>query len=353
MPSSVNGSLRTSPAMLEFTQPLAFSLLALPVLVHWLSPVHRESQDSLQVPYFQRLVLLTGETPRAGASVLRRRRLQAIVSIIGWCLLVLAAARPQWVGEPVTVEKSARDLMLALDLSGSMDARDFSDVTDLTEFGNAEGRQQSRLTAAKKVLEDFAVQRDGDRLGLIVFGNAAYLQAPFTDDVSTWLTLLEESEVGMAGQSTALGDAIGLAISIFRASQTSNRVLVVLTDGNDTGSRVPPIDAAIIAAQHDVTIYTVAVGDPSTIGEEALDLDTLNAIATSTKGANFQALDTQALQNAYAEINRLEPAKYDSLSYRPRSSLLHLPLGLFAALYLIALPLFALLGSRHKKIVHV
>lgn len=329
--------------MIEFTLPWAFALLALPLLVRWLTPPHRESQDSLQVPYFQRLVLLSGETPRSGASVLRRRRIQGIVSILGWCLLVLAAARPEWVGDPINIEKSARDLMLALDLSGSMDARDFRD---------GDGQEQNRLTAAKDVLEGFAAQREGDRLGLIVFGNAAYLQAPFTDDRETWQTLLEESEVAMAGQSTALGDAIGLAISIFQASDTSNRVLIVLTDGNDTGSRVPPRDAATIAAANDVTIYTVAVGDPATIGEEALDLDTLNAVAETTGGASFQALDTQALEKAYDEINRLEPAKYDSLSYRPRSSLFHIPLGLFAALYLLALPLFALLSLRRQESVH-
>ncbi|MFK8042591.1 vWA domain-containing protein [Congregibacter sp.] len=330
--------------MIEFALPWAFALLALPFLVRWLSPPHRESQDSLQVPYFQRLVLLSGETPRSGASVLRRRRIQALFSMLAWCLLVVAAAQPEWVGEPINVEKSARDLMLALDLSGSMDARDFS---------NAEGEQKNRLSAAKAVLRDFAAQREGDRLGLIVFGNAAYLQAPFTDDIPTWLTLLDESEVAMAGQSTALGDAIGLAISLFQSSETSNRVLIVLTDGNDTGSRVPPIDAATIAATNNVTIYTVAVGDPSTIGEEALDLETLNAIADLTQGASFQALDSEGLQMAYDEINRLEPAKYDSLSYRPRSSLFHVPLACFAILCLVALPLFALRGWRRQKTVRV
>lgn len=330
--------------MLEFTSPWAFVLLAMPLLVRWLTPPHRESQDSLQVPYFQRLVLLSGETPRSGASVLGRRRLQAIISVIGWCLLVAAAARPEWVGDPVKVEKSARDLMLALDLSGSMDAKDFRDENS---------KPMNRLAAAKLVLEDFAAQRDGDRLGLIVFGNAAYLQAPFTDDLTTWLTLLKESEVAMAGQSTALGDAIGLAISLFQASETANRVLIVLTDGNDTGSRVPPVDAASIAAANNVTIYTVAVGDPLTIGEEALDLETLETIARKTNGASFQALDAAALQNAYDEINRLEPAQYDSLSYRPRSSLFHFPLALFAILYLIALPLFALLGSRRQRSIRV
>jgi Ca-activated chloride channel family protein len=330
--------------MLEFTQPWALALLLLPLLVRWLLPPHRESQDSLQVPYFQRLVLLSGETPRASASVLKRRRAQALVSLMGWCLLVAAAAQPEWVGPPVNIEKSARDLMLALDLSGSMDARDFKDDS---------GAQTNRLSAAKDVLRDFAAQREGDRLGLIVFGNAAYLQAPFTDDIPTWLTLLEESEVAMAGQSTALGDAVGLAIALFQKSATSNRLLIVLTDGNDTGSRVPPIDAAMIAEANDVTIYTVAIGNPETIGEEALDIDTLDAMAKRTGGSSFQALNGEALQSAYDEINRLEPAKYDSLSYRPRSTLFHLPLALFALLYLIALPLFALLGARRQRSVHV
>lgn len=330
--------------MLEFTLPWAFTLLGLPLLVRWLLPPHRESQDSLQVPYFQRLVLLSGETPRAGASVLRRRRLQAAISILGWCLLVVAAAKPEWVGPPINIEKSARDLMLALDLSGSMDNRDFSD---------ARAAKSDRLSAAKSVLNEFARGRSGDRLGLIVFGNAAYLQAPFTDDIDTWLALLDESEVAMAGLSTALGDAIGLAIASFQESETSNRVLIVLTDGNDTGSRVPPVDAAMIAAASGVTIYTVAVGDPQTVGEEALDLETLQAVADSTGGSSFHALDRASLSQAYQRIDSLEPAAYDTLSYRPRTTLFHVPLIIFALLYLLALPMFALLGWRRKRSVHV
>ncbi len=327
-------------ATLEFTQGWAFALLVLPLLVRWLSPPHRESQDSLQVPYFKRLVTLSGETPRAGASVLRRRRLQAATNVVGWVLLVTALAKPEWIGEPVTLEKSARDLMLALDLSGSMGATDFQD---------GGGAQSDRLSAAKAVLEEFASGREGDRLGLIVFGNAAYLQAPFTDDLPTWLTLLDESEVAMAGQSTALGDAIGLAITLFQQSETENRVLIVLTDGNDTGSRVPPVDAAAIAAANDVTIYTVAVGDPSTVGEEALDLETLEAVARATGGSSFQALDRDALEDAYTQIDALEPARYDSLSYRPRTSVYHVPVAAFAILLLFAVPLFLLLGWRQRS----
>lgn len=325
--------------MIEFAQPWAALLLPIPIVVYYLAPPHRETLDALQVPYFEGLVAVSGKKPGAGASVLRRRRLQTVINSIAWCLLVAALAAPENVGPPVNVNKSARDLMLALDLSGSMEAKDISLDSDAPI---------NRLTAAKAVLQDFAARRSGDRLGLIVFGNNAYLQSPFTDDLPTWSTLLDETEVAMAGQSTALGDAIGLAISLFQESATRNRVLVVLTDGNDTGSRVPPLDAAVIAAAEDVTIYTVAVGDPATIGEDALDLETLEDVAKSTGGATFQAQDGEALRDAYTRIDALEPAEYDTLSYRPRSRVFHWPLGAFALLYLLASPLFMVFGSSSR-----
>ena len=326
--------------MIEFAHPWALLALLLPPLVYLLPP-YRQQQASVQVPYFDRLVALSGEKPSRGASVVRRMRVQGVVGALTWALICAALAKPEWVGPPIEVEKSARDLMVALDLSGSMDAADFT---------AADGTQQRRLDAARDVLRNFAERRDGDRLGLVVFGNAAYLQAPFTDDRTTWQTLLDETEVAMAGQSTALGDAIGLAIALFEASDTENRVLVVLTDGNDTGSRVPPRDAAEIARAAGVTIYAVAVGDPQTAGEEALDMDTLQAIAERTGGAAFEALDRAALQDAYDRIDALEPARFDSLSYRPRRGLFHYPLGALAILNATALPIFALLARRQRGV---
>jgi len=329
--------------MLEFTHPWVFLLLLAPALVRWLAPPHRESRDSLQVPYFERLIGLSGETPRSGASVRRRLMIQAVASLLGWCLLVLALARPEWVGEPVKLEKTARDLMLAVDLSGSMEATDFSDAKD---------EKTDRLSVAKEVLEEFVAGREGDRLGLIVFGSAAYLQAPFTDDHKTWLDLLDESIVNMAGPSTALGDAIGLSIAHFRQSKTENRVLILLTDGNDTGSRVPPLDAAKVAKVEGVTIYTVAVGDPTTVGEEALDMETLEAVAQTTGGSNFVAANREALSETYRRIDELEPASYDSLSYRPRKAMFHLPLAAFALLYITAMPFFVLAARRRRRSTH-
>jgi Ca-activated chloride channel family protein len=329
--------------MLEFTYPWVFCLLLAPVLIRWLAPAHRESRDSLQVPYFQRLVGLSGETPRTGASIRRRLVIQGVAGLLGWSLLIIALARPEWVGEPVKIEKTARDLMLAVDLSGSMEATDFND---------AEGEQTDRLTVAKDVLEEFVAGREGDRLGLIVFGSSAYLQAPFTDDHQTLLELLDESIVNMAGPSTALGDAIGLSIAHFRQSKTENRVLIVLTDGNDTGSRVPPLDAAKVAKVEGVTIYTVAVGDPTTVGEEALDMETLEAVAKTTGGRNFVATSREALSETYKLIDALEPASYDSLSYRPRKAMFHIPLAAFALLYITAMPFFVLAARRKRRVAH-
>lgn len=325
--------------MIEFSQPWLFLLVLLPVAIYFLPP-YRQQQASLQVPFFTRLVNLTGETPRRGASVVHRHWVQGTVAALGWLLVLAALARPEWVGPPITVEKTARDLMIALDLSGSMDKADFN---------ASDGDGQRRLDAAKEVLRSFAAGRDGDRLGLIVFGNAAYLQAPFTDDRATWLTLLAETDVAMAGQSTALGDAIGLAISLFIESETQNRVLIVLTDGNDTGSHVPPRDAAEVAAAQGVTIYAVAVGDPETVGEEALDMDTLQAVAERSGGTAFEALDRAALEAAYTRIDELEPARFDSLSYRPRSALFYYPLAAFALLNAVALTLFGALGTRRRQ----
>ncbi len=311
--------------MLEFAHPWFIALLPLPLLAYWILPVYKESKDSVQVPFFQRLVKLTGKKPGTGAVILPRMMFQRFWLALSWGLIVLALMRPEWVGDPIVRDKSARDLMIAVDLSGSMEVADFK---------TADGENITRLQAVKTVLQEFVDQREHDRLGLIVFGDAAYLQAPFTEDHDAWMTLLQETEIGMAGQSTMFGDAIGLAIKLFEKTDTDNRVLIVLTDGNDTGSRVPPVDAAKVAHQYDITIYTIAIGDPATIGEEALDLEVLQRIAELTNGGYFQALDRKQLESAYQAINALEPEQYETLSYRPRRQLFHYPVSIVIGIYL-------------------
>jgi len=309
--------------MFELAHPWALLLLPLPLLMRFLPP-YRESRDSIKVPFFSTLLKLTEQRPRQGAQVAQRRRLQAVLVVTMWLALVAAASQPQWVGPAIEQQRAGRDMMVAVDLSGSMETRDFI---------LPDGSEVDRLQAVKYVLAKLAGQRESDRLGLIVFGSAAYLQAPFTPDQEIWAQLLAETEIGMAGQSTVFGDAIGLAIKLFRDSNTDNRVLIVLTDGNDTGSRVPPVEAARVAATEDVRIYTIAVGDPEATGEDALDSKTLKRVAQLTGGRYFQALDRSALEAASQTIAKLEPALYETVSFRPRHSLHWVPIALASLLY--------------------
>ncbi len=317
----------------EFAYPWFFLLLLLPPFVVWLAPVHKERKSSVRVPYFARLVEISGEKPQSGAVLLNRNNIQRIIVAATWLCVVTAIAKPEIVGAPITQEKSARDLMVAVDLSGSMAVEDF--VT-------ADKSSVDRLTAVKQVLAEFAQGRTKDRLGLILFGDAAYLQAPFTADIPTWLNLLNESVSGMAGQSTAVGDAIGLAISVFEGSDTQHKVLIVLTDGNDTSSKVPPVEAAKVAAAYDIKIYTIAVGDPAAVGEEKVDIEVLTSIAEITGGASFQALNREELQQVYRVIDKMEPQLFDSLSFRPRTSAHHYPLMFVLVVYTFAFLLVSL-----------
>jgi Ca-activated chloride channel family protein len=325
--------------MFEFGWPWLLLLLPLPILAWWLLPPLRARQASVQVPFFERLAAATGQTPQPGAVVLRRRVVQMIVAALIWILVIAALARPQWVGDPVTRELSARDLILAIDISGSMDQRDFR---------TANGEMLTRLEGVKRVIKEFIVRRRGDRVALILFGTRPYVQVPFTQDLQTAQELLEQAQVGMAGQQTAIGDTIGLAVKTFESSSAKQKLLILLTDGNDTASRVPPEHAADIARQNEVAIYTVGVGDPAASGENRVDLSVLQAVAATTDGHFFRAEDGAQLQAIYADIDRLAPAKLQTLSWRPKLPLFQWPLGAAVILSLMLWLVF-LLGSEWRR----
>ena len=304
--------------MLEFDYIWFFAFLPLPILIRWLLPAYREQKEAVQAPFFEQIVELTGQTPSKGAVVLRRNWFQLLLMPFCWILLIAALARPHWVEDPIVKIESSRDLMIAVDLSGSMETRDFTD---------AEGNKIDRLEAVKLVLDDFIARRKGDRVGLILFGTSAYPQVPFTLDHEIWRTLLHESRTKMAGPQTMIGDAIGLAIKLFKESESENRVLILLTDGNDTGSKVPPVRAAEIAAENGITVHTIGIGDPESAGEQALDTDTMKKIAGEAGGNFFQAMDREELVKIYEQIDKLEPVEFESVSFRPKLQLYHWPLG--------------------------
>ena len=322
--------------MFEFAWPWMFALLPLPLLVWWWLPPFRARQASVQIPFFERVANATGQTPQRGAVVLQRRAVQMIAASLIWILVVAALARPQWVGEPLTHEIAARDLILAVVISGSMDQRDFRAV---------DGQMLTRLEGVKRVIKDFIARRQGDRVALILFGTKAYVQVPFTQDLQTAEQLLEQTEVGMAGQQTAIGDTIGLAIKTLEKSTAKQKLLILLTDGNDTASRVPPEHAADIASQNDVVVYTIGVGDPAASGENRVDLSVLQTVASTTHGQFFRAEDGAQLQAIYDDIDKLAPAKLDTQSWRPKLPLFQWPLGAALLLSLLTLWLGLLISS--------
>jgi Ca-activated chloride channel family protein len=312
--------------MLSFSYPWMFLLLPLPLLIYYLAPAYREPRPAVRVPFMGLLYRLTGSQAADGAALVRRSTLQKIQLILGWLALVVALARPLWMEEPIVRELPMRDLLVALDLSGSMETQDFKDDS---------GSTSDRLTAARQVLDQFLSRREGDRVGLIFFGSAAFVQAPFTQDLAVVRELLDEAQVRMLGPKTMLGDAIGVAIQLFERSEVEERVLIVLTDGNDTASMVPPLRAAEIARDNGVVIHTVAMGDPEAAGEQALDEVTLKAVADTTGGEFFHAEDREDLDRIYQTLDQLNPKQVESLSYRPEHELYFWPLGFTILLSLL------------------
>lgn len=305
--------------MLTIAHPWLFLLIPLPWLVRRLLPTHHERKAAVRVPFMQRLSRLAGLQPGSGVAVARRPISQWVVLSITWLLVVFAITQPQWLEEPIIKELPMRDLLVAVDLSGSMEAQDFSD---------AEGNMVDRLTAVKQVLDAFFARRDGDRVGLILFGSAAFVQVPFTDDLDVVRELLGEAQIRMLGPRTMLGDAMGLAINLFERSEVDERVLIVLTDGNDTGSLVPPERAAEIARDNGVVVHTIAIGDPAAAGEQALDEKTLENIAAITNGGYFHANDRQELEEIYTHLDEINPRQVETQSYRPLTDLYDRPLAI-------------------------
>ncbi|MDO9267702.1 MAG: VWA domain-containing protein [Methylobacter sp.] len=314
--------------MIHFEWPWLLTALPLPLLIRWLLPAKMPvEQAALKVPFLEDFS--DGET----RAVSQTRQWPLLLAAIAWLLLVIACTRPQWLGEPIEQAVSGRDLMLAVDLSGSMEEQDFV----------INKRAVDRLTAAKGVAGEFINRRVGDRVGLILFGTQAYLQTPLTFDRKTVMTLLNEAVIGLAGDNTAIGDAIGLAVKRLKNEQTNSRVLVLMTDGANTAGEISPLKAAELAAANHLKIYTIGIGADEMIVRSffgnrkvnpSVDLDekTLIKIAESTGGQYYRARNTDELNNIYMRLDELEPVEKDKQYFRPRSELYYWPLSLALAL---------------------
>ncbi|MEE9452056.1 MAG: VWA domain-containing protein [Gammaproteobacteria bacterium] len=318
--------------MFAFAWLWAFILLPLPWLFRIVfKPAEQSIASALKIPFYGAMYSL----------IQTRRDLRASwrkwLVFLAWLCFLTALAGPQWIGEPVTIERSGRHIMLAVDLSGSMEIQDM-------ELAN---QPVDRLTIVKAVADQFIRQRVGDRLGLILFGTRAYLQTPLTFDRQTVAAMLDDATIALAGPQTAIGDAIGLAIKRLQDTEAQDRVLILLTDGANNAGMLDPIQAAEIAARDGIKIYTVGMGAdqmvvPSILGPQVVnpswDLDeaALERIADLTGGLFFRATDSQQLAQVYQAINELEPVVSDEAVFRPITDYYYWPLAvvLFISLYL-------------------
>ncbi len=318
--------------MIEIEWPWIFLLLPLPLLVYFFLPKATVQDSALRVPFFHDVLTLQGE------SVAKKSRSLLSVLLLGlvWLLVLVASSQPNYVGQPVQLPSAARDLMLAVDISGSMDETDM----------RLEGRSARRVDAVKAVVGEFAERRQSDRLGLILFADNAYLQAPLTFDLSTVKQLLNEAQLGFAGTKTAIGDAIGLAIKRMTQRPAESRIVVLLTDGANNAGKVDPIEAAKLAAEQEITVYTIGIGAGeqrvrsffgSSVVNPSRDLDekTLKEIATLTGGQYYRAKNVEELENIYAELDKIEPVDQEAETFRPRAPLFFWPLGLALLLSLM------------------
>jgi len=308
--------------MLDFDWGWILLLLPLPLLLRTLLPAANRDDIAIAVPLLNRYQFNEKSLEKSSG------RLAKLCSWLFWICLLMAASRPYWLAEPISRTVTGRDLMLAVDISGSM-----SEV-DMT-IGS---KTASRIEVLKLVVGNFIGRRDGDRLGLILFGTNAYTYVPLTFDLDTLKQLLADVSTGLAGRHTAIGDAIGLAVKSMREQNTEHKVLVLITDGSNTAGFENPILAAQIARQQGLTIYTIGVGtDAQSLSQTygiqnippgvALNERVLSNIAEVTGGEYFRATNTSKLNNIYLQLDKLEPVEHEYQSHRPRNELFVLPLS--------------------------
>ena len=316
--------------MLEWEWMWALGLLPLPILVWWLfKPANQSNQSALKVPFLQDLPQAQdNRNPRSWRWVAK------LSLLLAWCAFIISLARPVMVGELVQLPVNGRNLMLAVDLSLSMQEQDY-------QLGN---QMVDRLTATKFVAGEFIERRVGDRIGLVLFGDQAYLQAPLTFDRKTVRKLLDESALGLAGRNTAIGDAIGLVLKRLNDQPDAEHILVLMTDGENTAGVVTVEDAAQMAAKNGLKIYTVGIGSQSQSGldffsrsRSGLDEETLIKIAKMTGGRYYRATDTATFRNIYAQLDELEPIERKQQQWRPRTDLFYWPLSVSLLLTLLAI----------------
>ncbi|QZE15719.1 VWA domain-containing protein [Halosquirtibacter laminarini] len=319
---------------LHFTYPYFILLILLPWLVHWFIPAFRFKNSRLRVPFYDRVTEVLGVSSTRAKRFYARSIFRTIFLYLSYCLLVLALMQPKFIGEPILELKKARTFVVASDISMSMERKDWT----------LNGKMVRRWDAVKYMMSKFLQDRKSDRIGLVLFGDHAYLQCPPTDDKKMVEWLIQDAEVGMAGQKTSLGEAIGFSLGIMKQDTLKEKILLLMTDGVDTKRSISPETAAKVAALDSVKIYTLGIG--SRRDTTRLNESILKNISKITGGKYFYANDTTQLKHVYDYIDQLEPLKYQKSSFAPETPLYRFPLLVAIGLLFLLLIMNGLFRSE-------
>lgn len=313
--------------MINIEYPWFLILIVLPLLVYWIIPrASTDKQLALKTPFFTQI---KSQLPIIGASNFKRANYFKYLLAVVWALLIISGSGLQWMGKPINLPQSGRDLMMAIDLSGSMAIEDMK---------KPDGKAESRFDLVMRVANEFLDTRKGDRVGLVLFGTKAYLQTPLTFDIPTVKKMLNDASIALPGPQTAIGDGIGLAVKKLMQYPSQSKALVLLTDGENNSGSLQPLQAAEIAKQNGIKVYTIGLGGGQMVmntafgqrlinTSEDLDTDTLKQIATMTGGKFFRAQNSNDLQQVYAAIDKMEPVESDKTVVRPVTYLYPWTLG--------------------------
>lgn len=331
--------------MFHFHWPWMLLLFPLPFLVRWLFPCSNKQKETIPEVFFPSLNRLKDAFQKSSSEQKSNRLFLTLLSL-AWAFLILALMQPEKVDQFRQETNKGYDLMLAVDISGSMQAVDFSTASQII----------SRLEGTKEVVKKFVLGREGDRVGLIIFGEQAYLHTPLTTDTVSISRMLEDVAAGMAGNGTAIGDAIGIGVRALRSRPEGSRVLVLLTDGEDNASTIPPLEAAKLAKQYGIRIYTIGVGSNGPVPfpmngtyrtvQVTMDEQLLKEVAQMTGGQSFLATDKKALESIYNKINQLEKTESNQTLFLIREPFYSYPLALSMLFFaLILWPIRRTCGS--------
>ncbi|MEJ5109785.1 VWA domain-containing protein [Enterobacter ludwigii] len=312
---------------IDFAWPWAWLLLLLPLLGRYLLPQDKQQKEHVRVPFLPHLI----DELKLDSQPVRDGWLRGAMFWLVWGLLVCALTRPEYLTPPQHIQKPMRDMVLILDVSGSMQKND-------VEGGI------TRLQAVQASVRKFVAARKSDRIGMVIFASSAWPFAPVSEDKQALNMRINQLAPGMIGQQTAIGDALGVAVKVLDSGtdKEASKLAILLTDGNDTASQLSPDLAAQLAASHHVQVHTIAFGDTHSVGEDKVDLPLLQNIARTTGGKSWTAANSgTALDSVWKEIDAITPVQVKSIGWSWHLPLFAWPLGAaMLVLFLLALVRF-------------